>query len=141
MNMNEYNKNPNFIKAMEFIQTNDLSSLANGRYDIDGDNLYLMIIDAELRLKENAKLEVHDKYIDIQIPLSCAESYGTKHRNLCSNPIGNMDKDKDILFYDDQFENLVSSNPGEIIVFPPEIAHAPLIGNGLIHKAIFKVKV
>ena len=30
---------------------------------------------------------------------------------------------------------------GEMITFEPEQAHAPLIGEGTIHKAIFKVKV
>ena len=30
---------------------------------------------------------------------------------------------------------------GQAITFDPDTAHAPLIGEGTIHKAIFKVKV
>ena len=30
---------------------------------------------------------------------------------------------------------------GEAITFDPDTAHAPLIGEGKIHKAIFKVEV
>ena len=29
---------------------------------------------------------------------------------------------------------------GEVITFEPDTAHAPLIGEGTIHKAIFKVR-
>lgn len=138
--MNSYESNPNFIKAMEFIKSHDLNSLETGKHEIDGDNVFLKIVDSELRPKEAAKLEVHDKYIDIQIPLSCAESFGIKKRELCSSPVGTMNVEKDILFYADPVEEIISVEAGEIAVFAPDMAHAPLIGVGPVHKAIFKVK-
>ncbi len=49
-----------------------------GRIDIDGDNAYLKIEDAKGRKTEEAVYERHDKYIDIQMPLSMPERYGWK---------------------------------------------------------------
>ncbi|HOE94143.1 MAG TPA: YhcH/YjgK/YiaL family protein, partial [Candidatus Cryptobacteroides sp.] len=84
---------------------------------------------------------VHDAFIDIQIPLSGPETFGVKPRSECTQPRGEMDSVKDILFFDDAIEETVTVKAGEMIVFKPDTAHAPLIGFGPIRKAIFKVSV
>lgn len=133
--------NPYYHKALEFIRENDLASFENGKYLIDGDALFLNIVDGNMRSAEHAKLEVHDRYIDVQIPLSSSESFGMKPRSECASPSGEMDIENDIMFYDDPVEKIITVEKGETIVFEPDTAHAPLIGEGTIHKAIFKVKV
>ena len=134
-------RNPYYIEAMDFIRTHDLSLLAAGRYAIDGDNLYLNIVDAQMRPSVEARLEVHDRYIDVQVPLSCQETFGIKSRAECTEPDGSMDTEKDIMFFNDVIDTFVKVRPGEVMVFPPDTAHAPLIGEGHIRKAIFKVRV
>ena len=134
-------KNPNYIKALEYIKNTDLNSLEPGKHFIDGDKLFVNINDSALKTPEQARLEVHDKYIDIQIPLSKDESFGVKPRSECREPEGEFNTEKDILFYKDKDWKTVSVKAGEMIVFEPDTAHAPLIGEGTIHKAIFKVKV
>ena len=67
-----------FKMVFDYIKTHDLSSMPAGRIDIDGDNAYLKIEDAKGRRVEEAVYERHDKYIDIQMPLSMSESYGWK---------------------------------------------------------------
>lgn len=134
-------RNPYYIEAMDFIRTHDLSLLAAGRYAIDGDNLYLNIVDAQMRPSVKARLEVHDRYIDVQVPLSCQETFGIKSRAECTEPDGSMDTEKDIMFFNDVIDTFVNVRPGEVMVFPPDTAHAPLIGEGHIRKAIFKVRV
>jgi len=133
--------NPNYIKALEYIKKTDLNALETGKHIIDGDNLFVNINDSQMKTPEQARLEVHDKYIDIQIPLSKSESFGIKPRMECKTPDGEFNTEKDILFYKDKDWKTVSVSPGESIVFEPDTAHAPLIGEGTIHKAIFKVKV
>ena len=133
--------NPHYAAAMEYIRTHDLGALECGKHILDGDNLFVNIVDSQLKTPQQARLEVHDAYIDIQVPLSCGESYGVKPRSLCTAPAGEMDPVKDILFYDDTVEEIISAAPGEAVTFAPDTAHAPLIGEGTIHKAIFKVKV
>lgn len=134
-------RNPYYIEAMDFIRTHDLSLLAAGRYAINGDNLYLNIVDAQMRPSVEARLEVHDRYIDVQVPLSCQETFGIKSRAECTEPDGSMDTEKDIMFFNDVIDTFVKVRPGEVMVFPPDTAHAPLIGEGHIRKAIFKVRV
>ncbi|MGM9734815.1 MAG: YhcH/YjgK/YiaL family protein [Candidatus Cryptobacteroides sp.] len=133
--------NPYYAKAIEYIRTTDLNALENGKHPIDGDNLFVNIVDSNMKTPQQARLEVHDKYIDIQVPLSKEETFGVKPRSECKCPVGEMDTVKDILFYSDPVEETVSAGIGEAITFAPETAHAPLIGEGTIHKAIFKVKV
>lgn len=82
-----------------------------------------------------------NQYIDIQIPLSAPESYGVKSRNECLQPIGKFNDADDYILFDDEITIIETRQPGEMIVFTPDDAHAPLIGAGPIHKAIFKVKV
>ena len=62
--------NPYYAKALEYIQTTDLNSLPLGKHLIDGENLFVNIVDSDMKTPQQARLEVHDKYIDIQIPLS-----------------------------------------------------------------------
>jgi len=132
-------QNPYFAKAMEFIRDTDLNSMENGKHFIDGDNLFVNIVDSDMKTPQQARLEVHDKYIDIQVPLSKSETYGITPRNECKEPDGEMNPEKDILFFKDPVGVTITAKPGEAVVFDTETAHAPLIGEGKIHKAIFKV--
>lgn len=133
--------NPYYQRALEYIQQNNLNALSCGRHIIDGDNLCVNIVDSELSPSSEAKFEVHNQYIDIQIPLSAPESYGVKSRSECQQPIGEFNEDDDYILFEDEITTIATRQPGEMIVFTPDDAHAPLIGEGLIHKAIFKVKV
>lgn len=134
-------QNPYYAKAIEYIKTHNLNELENGKHFIDGENLFVNIVDSNLKTPQEARLEVHDKYIDIQIPLSKAETFGVTPRSECKLPDGEFNTEKDILFYKDPVTETITAQPGEIVTFAPETAHAPLIGEGTIHKAIFKVRV
>lgn len=134
-------QNPYYAKAIEYIKDNDLDALESGKHLIDGENLFVNIVDSQMKTAQQARLEVHDRYIDIQVPLSKAETYGVKPRCECTEPDGEFDAGKDILFYNDPVIETISAQPGEAVTFAPDTAHAPLIGDGTIHKAIFKVLV
>jgi len=134
-------ENPNYLKSVEYIENTDLEKLELGKHMIDGDNLFVNIVESQLKTPEQARLEVHNNYIDIQVPLSGAESFGVKPRHACEEPDGEFNTEKDILFYKDKDWTTVTIEPGQAITFDPETAHAPLIGEGVIRKAIFKVKV
>lgn len=133
--------NKYFQQALEFIEKTDLKAMANGKHVIDGENLWVNIVDSELRSAEEAKFEAHNRYIDIQIPLSGAEGFGVMDRGDCQDPLGEFNENDDYILYADAIVNVVTRQAGEMIVFAPNDAHAPLIGQGTIHKAIFKVRV
>ena len=133
--------NPYYAKAIEYIKTHDLNALENGKHLIEGEDLFVNIVDSNMKTPQQARLEVHDKYIDIQVPLSKGETFGVKPRCECTQPDGEMNTEKDILFYHDAVEDTFTAAQGDVITFAPDMAHAPLIGEGTIHKAIFKVRV
>lgn len=133
--------NKYYQQALQFIADNDLSELECGRHEIDGDNLYVNIVDARLRAPEEARLEAHDRYIDIQVPLGVAESFGVKPRRECAEQDGEYSEKDDIVFFKDRDWTTVTVELGQAITFDPDTAHAPLIGEGETHKAIFKVRV
>lgn len=137
----EFAGNQFFAEALEYIRNNDLASMECGSYEIDGRNLFVNIVEKDLKDLSEARLEVHDKYIDIQVPLSGEESFGVQLRDRCKEAEGLMDAEGDILFFNDKITRTLTLKAGEMLAFGPDIAHAPLIGSGTIKKAIFKVRV
>ena len=133
--------NPYFAKAMEYARVTDLSELPLGKHVLDSANLWLTIMEMPLKTRAEAKLEAHDEYIDIQIPLSGDEVFGVKDRSKCVSPSGPFDKAADIIFFEDTPDRYVTVKAFEPIVFTPDQSHAPLIGEGLLRKAVFKVRV
>ena len=132
--------NINYRRALEYIATTDLTELDPGKHVLDGENIFVNIVDSKLKPAEEARLEAHDTYIDIQVPLSCAESFGVKPRALCTQD-GEFNEKNDIVFFTDKDWQTITVDKGQPITFDPDTAHAPLIGDGITHKAIFKVKV
>ena len=46
----------------------------------------------------------------------------------------------DFTFYRDPVERVFTLSPGEFVIFFPEDAHAPCIGEGVIRKMVAKVR-
>ena len=134
------NLNPYFKQAFDYLKSLDFTKLEAGKTELDGDSLFVMVNDTNLKTKDAAKLEVHNKYIDIQIPVSCAESFGWKERTKCKSVNAPFDEEKDFEFYDDVPTTYFTLQSGEFVIFFPEDGHAPCIGEGSIRKIIIKVK-
>lgn len=133
---------PRFARAFDFVRHNDLVSMKPGRYDIDGDDIFLTLSDSELKLPENAPLEVHDAYIDIQVVFDGVETYGWLERSHCGKPRGTMDTTKDVLFCDDKPSTWFTLHSGEFCILFPSDAHAPMVGTvgSTVRKCIVKVR-
>lgn len=134
-----YSMNTLFEKAFNFALDN-IYTLAEGEYCVEEDNIYLIITEGELRSEFEAPLEAHNIYIDIQIVIRGIECFGVRDRSRCNFSKEKYDKECDIEFYDDKFENRVTLVENDFIIFFPEDAHAPLIGEGCVRKAIIKIR-
>ena len=132
--------NPLFPKVVEFIQQHDLNALEPGKYEIEGKDLFVNIQMAKGRTPEAAVIETHNKMIDIQIPLSDAETVGYTQRDLL--PEAEYNEEKDITKIPDlAADSYLTCQPGMMAIFFPQDGHAPCIaGVPEIKKAIFKVK-
>ena len=131
--------NKGFAKAFEFLMRSDLSERPLDKYEIDGDRVYAMIAKDPGRRKEDALIETHRKYIDIQLVLAGTDEMGWKPAAACKNPAGEYDQEKDLQFFTDKPDAWLSTAPGAFAIFFPEDAHMPLIGSGMLHKVVVKV--
>ena len=68
--------NPLFAQAIEYLKNTDLNALEIGKIKLQGDDLVVNVNQTSPKVKEDAKLETHNKFIDIQIPLSGDEVMG-----------------------------------------------------------------
>jgi biofilm protein TabA len=135
------NVHPNLKTAIDFLQNTDLGALTGEKIEVDGDKVFIKLANTKLLTPEDAKFEVHNKYLDIQIPLSASETFGWGNRKELKAPKGEFDEKKDLLFFADKPTTYVTVLPGECIIFFPEDAHAPLVGEGNIQKVIVKVAI
>jgi biofilm protein TabA len=130
-----------FAKAFAFLGRPDLRELAVDKYAIDGDRVFAMVAKDQGRDMDEAQLEVHEKYIDIQMVLEGIDGMGWRPKVLCRQPAGPYDSEGDIRFYADPPAAWLPVGPGMFAIFFPEDAHLPLISAGLIHKVVVKVAV
>ena len=132
--------NGRFAKALAYVRGVDLKALPEGKYVIDGDELYMTVSERDLKTKADAAMEAHDRYIDIQVVVEGHEGFGWKYRKECTAPRGAMNTEKDIIFYDDEPSTYFNLKAGEAAIFFPDDAHAPLVGEGHVKKCVIKVK-
>ncbi len=131
--------NPLFAKAFDFLNSPALAALAQGRNEIDGDRLYVMVACSQGRGTHAAPLEAHRKYIDIQFTIAGSELIGWRDVNQCCLGREAYDAAKDIEFFNDSPQAWITVEPKHFAIFFPSDAHAPLAGEGEVVKAVVKV--
>ena len=131
---------PRFQAVFDFIDNNDVASLPCGRHDIDGDNIFVMVQELDLREVSAARLELHRKYIDIQLLLSGPnEVFGWSEKKDCLTAETEFDEQKDIQLFTDIPQCFYSVGEGQFSILFPEDGHAPMLGEGHVKKCIFKI--
>lgn len=131
--------NPLFADVVTFLNAHDLQTLEPGKYPIKDKDLFLNLQVAKQRTKDTAVLETHINMIDIQIPVSAAETFG--YTPLCDLPAFEYNAEKDITKYGDtKPQTYVTLNPGQFAIFFPQDGHAPAVTKTGLRKAIIKVK-
>ena len=132
---------PGFARAFAFLRRTDLSALAPGRHEIDGDAVYLSVDHATGRHRAGARLECHRAHIDIQVTIAGDEQIGWMTLAHCRVPDGLFDESKDVGFFADRPSTWLQVPPGVFAIFFPEDAHGPLGGTGDVKKAIVKIRL
>jgi YhcH/YjgK/YiaL family protein len=128
-------------KAFQFLGDSKLATLPPGKYTIDGDNVYAMIVLGAPKKLEDAKWESHRKYIDLHYVISGKIKLGVA-------PVATAkvtepyDESKDIAHYTAEGKYLIAS-PKEFFLFFPQDAHRPDIkvdGVDSLKKLVIKIK-
>ena len=130
---------PLFAQAIEFLKSNNLSEMEVGKTELKGADLVVNVAQTSPKTKEQAKLETHNKFIDIQIPLSGVEVMGYTAGADCKAADAAYNAEKDITFFDGLADSYIAVKPGMFAIFFPEDGHAPGITETGVKKVIVKV--
>jgi YhcH/YjgK/YiaL family protein len=128
-------------KAFAFLKEHDLKTLAKGRYQIDGDNVYAMVTEDPSKDFDKTTWESHRKYIDIQSVITGEEKIGV-YPVTKATITKEYDTTKDLANYSADGK-LYSATPGTFFIFFPSDAHRPNItpgGNLVVKKIVIKVR-
>lgn len=132
---------PLFVHVLEFLESCDLHALETGTMrELRGRDLFVKIAQTKPKKKEDAKLEGHERYIDIQIPLSDTEIMGYASVKHCV-PLDSYDAEKDVTFFEGLADSYIAVTPGMFAIFFPQDGHAPEISTKGVKKAVIKVRI
>lgn len=132
---------PLIVAGLEFLKRPDLADLEEGRHDIQGDDLFALVMKYQTKHLAYAIFESHQKYHDIQYIISGSERIGVT--NIGNLKIGEYEDDRDFQNWSGSGE-LIRFDPGMFFFFAPWDGHAPgLVVDGpeTVHKVVVKVRV
>ena len=130
---------PLFKKAFDFIKATDFSKIEDGKIILEENKLTVTVASIFGKAKDEASIETHNKYIDIQLPLLGVEKIGWKAGSELQQVSVPYNNEQDITFYVDRSTAYIKIYPGQFVIYYPEDGHAPGIGLGAIRKVIVKV--
>ena len=130
--------NPLFADIVEYVKSHDLNALPVGKHVIKGDDLYVNIAESAGKTEDEARMETHQKMIDVQVLLSGKERQGYA----CGVDFSQEGYDdvKDICFHEEKATAFVDLQPGQMAIYFPLEGHQPCISDAPMRKAIFKVR-
>jgi len=108
---------------------------------LDGSNLYVSVVEINGKTVGMTLLESHQRYIDIQVPVTAPETMGWLAGSGLKIKSEDYNPEKDIAFFADKASNFIVVKPFEFAVFFPEDGHQPGIAEGRHKKIIVKVLV
>lgn len=122
-----YGVSPRMKQAFELIASTDWTTMEPGIHELDGKDIYVNVMERELKQKPDAKLEIHNEYIDIQVLIRGEEeSFGWSERRELKKPLGEFSVENDIQLFDDVPQTYYTMRPGSLRCFSPEDGHAPM---------------
>ena len=133
---------PLFEKAFDFIASNDLRILPLGKHLIEGEDLFVIVMEYDTKDPGDCIMERHKKYTDIQLMLRGEELMGVS-TFAGQTPTMAYDESKDAAFFKPDYDSLLKVQQGQFTVFFPHDLHMPSMKSGnaeKVLKAVFKVK-
>lgn len=130
------------LKCFAYAKNHDLAQFEKGSHEIDGDKLFVNIVEYKTTAAKDRFWEAHRQYLDLHLMLK-----GTEQIDI--NFIDNMEQ-KDFVEKDDflplfgEPNGHVVLNGGDFLICFPKDAHRTAVQVSepeMIKKAIFKIKI
>lgn len=137
-----HNLNQKIKMALDFLQNTNLDSLKEGRYEIEAEDIFAIVVEYKTKNKEVSEWEAHKKYIDIQYVVKGKELIGYKNIDSMIQKT-EYDNKKDIFFLDGDGD-FIELKEGMLGIYFPEDVHMPGVSckesNNNVKKVIVKVR-
>lgn len=117
------NINPKLAKGLEYLKNTDFTKLENGRYEIEGDDIFAIVQEYHTKPLTEGKLEAHRIYTDIQFVVKGSEKIGYSE----TQPLTiseEYDEKRDLIFFNEKGD-LIPLYCNYFAVFFPHDAHMP----------------
>lgn len=132
----------NVLKCLEYAKNNELVDFEKGSHEIEGDNLFVNIVEYKTTIPEERFWEAHRQYLDLHLMLRGPEQIDV-------NFIDNMEQKEfvekdDFLPLEGETNSHVVLTEGDFLLCYPKDAHRTAVQvkeSVMIKKAIFKIKI
>ena len=134
--------NPRFAMAFDYLKNTDLINVPSGKYELDGDLIFALVQEYDTKSEEEALMESHFKYIDIQYIIEGKELMGlvTKTDHVATL----VDLEKDYANYDEENYSFMLFEEGMFGVYFPDDIDLPCIQldePARVKKVVIKIKI
>lgn len=133
--------NSGLKEGFEFLMSNNLPMLEDGRHEIDGDKVFAMVSSYNTKEHNETFPEAHDKYIDIQYIASGEEMMGYADRVEGLVVEKEYDEENDVLLFNEE-TYLIPFKKGTFFILYPNDLHQPgieLDDSDIVKKVVIKV--
>lgn len=129
-------------KAFKYLKETDFSNVEPGRYELEENDIFVIVNDYVTKEITEGKPESHKEYIDVQYVADGTELIG--YAPLAEQEIiDTYNKENDIIFYDCEC-SLLKIEAGSFAVFFPGDIHMPGLKSDFksnVRKVVVKVRV
>ena len=122
----DWSKYPAAIqRALTYVTTTDVASLAPADYPIEGDKMYAKVFDNTSKSVSESHPELHKKYIDVQFFVTGGELMGIYPKKK-DYEVVEVHEDQDLYFLGEvEGEQFLRMEPGDYIILFPNDVHRP----------------
>jgi len=116
---------------------------SNGKYELDGNNVYAMVQSYETLKEEELKFEAHREYIDLQFVAGGKEIIKWTNTTALT-PCTQYNEGKDYILYEEHEGTCIKLKDGWFTILLPDDAHKPKCvweQSETIKKIVVKIKV
>ena len=136
-----YPVNNKFKRAFDYIHSTNTDEIPVGKYEIDGEKMFVLVQQYDTKLKEQGVWEAHRRYIDLQYVAQGTEGMG--YANINHLQQGEYDPNKDFLPLHGNGD-VVTLQSGDFVLLLPEDGHMPGMAIGSpapVKKIIVKIAI
>lgn len=131
---------PYLDQAIDFLLTQDMSSLGSGQYLINEDKVFCFVQENQLNQELDERFEYHERYADIHLLLAGQEL--VRYGQIVEEVVQDYDETNDIGFVRCHLTTPIHLTEGSLAIFLPNEPHQPNLYDQVgesVRKCVVKV--